>query len=126
MSQPERASVLALLALLAATDPARGSDGVLGRVASRATGAVVDIVDPDAVIERVDVDALLDRIDVLTDISGMDFDAAWATRVRSSAVATRPVGLFGEMTVTTATSSSRDHPASKCPICTRPVPGMLA
>lgn len=58
----------ALGLLIAAATMANGDDshreGILSRVASRATGAVVDIVDPDAIIDQVDVNALLDRVDV--------------------------------------------------------------
>jgi uncharacterized RDD family membrane protein YckC len=72
-------ALVVLLALLAAdTAPARGSDGVLGRVASRATAAVADIVDPDAIIERVDVEALLGRIDIDVLLDRVDLDAVLA------------------------------------------------
>jgi uncharacterized RDD family membrane protein YckC len=72
-------ALIALLALLATkAAPEHGSDGVLGRVASRATAAVVDIVDPDAIIERVDVEALLARIDVDVLIDRVDLDAVLA------------------------------------------------
>ena len=58
--------LLLLLLLLAQT--ADGDDentaGILSRLTSRATGVVVDAVEPDAVIEKVDVNALLDRVDV--------------------------------------------------------------
>lgn len=67
-------SSLAALVLLLAEDRTRRPDGVLGRVASRATGAVVDIVDPDAVIERVDVEAVLERIDVNALLDRVDID----------------------------------------------------
>lgn len=43
-------------------DPA--SDGLFSRVFSRATGVVVDAVDPDTIIDSVDVNALMDRVDV--------------------------------------------------------------
>ncbi len=39
-------------------------EGLLSRVASRATGAVVDIVDPEKIIEQIDVNALMERVDV--------------------------------------------------------------
>ncbi len=48
----------------ATTDQEPDSDGLLSRVFSKATGAVVDIVDPDAIIDQVDVNALMDRVDV--------------------------------------------------------------
>ncbi|MFV9671655.1 MAG: RDD family protein [Acidimicrobiia bacterium] len=44
------------------TDPT--SDGLFSRVFSRATGVVVDAVDPDTIIDSVDVNALMDRVDV--------------------------------------------------------------
>jgi hypothetical protein len=53
----------ALLLFLLATSAAgngrddRESSGILTRFASRAIGAVVDIVDPDAIIDRVGVNA---------------------------------------------------------------------
>jgi uncharacterized RDD family membrane protein YckC len=71
-------ALIALLALATKAAPEHGSDGVLGRVASRATAAVVDIVDPDAIIERVDVEALLARIDVDVLIDRVDLDAVLA------------------------------------------------
>ncbi|MDJ0790425.1 MAG: RDD family protein [Acidimicrobiia bacterium] len=58
--------LLLLLLLLAQTadDGDEHSAGILSRLTSRATGVVVDAVEPDAVIEKVDVNALLDRVDV--------------------------------------------------------------
>jgi uncharacterized RDD family membrane protein YckC len=44
------------------TDPA--NKGIIGRMAGKVTGRVVETVDPDVILEYVDVDALLDRIDV--------------------------------------------------------------
>ncbi|MEA2009837.1 MAG: RDD family protein [Actinomycetota bacterium] len=44
------------------TDPA--GDGLFSRVFSRATGVVVDAVDPDTIIDSVDVNALMERVDV--------------------------------------------------------------
>jgi len=78
MSQRESA-LIALLALLATgreADPK--PDGVLSRVASRATGAMVEIVDPDAIVERVDVDALMARIDLDALLERVDLDAVLA------------------------------------------------
>jgi len=46
------------------TDQEPDSDGLISRVFSKATGAVVDIVDPDAIIDQVDVNALMDKVDV--------------------------------------------------------------
>jgi uncharacterized RDD family membrane protein YckC len=60
------------------------SDGLFSRVFSRATGVVVDAVDPDTIIdnvdvnalmERVDVNALLDRVDPQTILDNVDVDA---------------------------------------------------
>lgn len=88
MSQRESA-VIALLALLTTGQDAEPKpDGVLSRVASRATGAMVDIVDPDAVVERVDVDALMARIDVDALLQRVDLDAVLA-RVDINAVLDR-------------------------------------
>ncbi len=44
------------------TDPT--DNGLFSRVFSRATGVVVDAVDPDTIIENVDVNALMERVDV--------------------------------------------------------------
>ena len=43
-------------------DPA--NEGLFSKVFSRATGVVVDAVDPDAIIDNVDVNALMERVDV--------------------------------------------------------------
>ena len=60
------------------------SEGLFSRVFSRATGVVVDAVDPDTIIdnvdvnalmERVDVDALLDRVDPQVLLDGVDVNA---------------------------------------------------
>jgi uncharacterized RDD family membrane protein YckC len=69
-------------------DRERKADGVLGRVAARATGAVADIVDPDAIIERVDVNAVLDRVDVNAVLDRIDVDRLLA-RVDMDAVLDR-------------------------------------
>ena len=62
---------LPLLVLVIAAAATRNGDhddskreGLLSRVASRATGAVVDIVDPEKIIEQIDVNALMERVDV--------------------------------------------------------------
>ena len=67
-------SVLGLLIAAAAMANGDGSqkDGLISRVASRATGAVVDIVDPDAIIDQVDVNALMERVDVNTLLDRVD------------------------------------------------------
>lgn len=68
-----------LLLLLAATAVGEGDDehsnGILSRVAARATGAVVDIVDPDAVLEKVDVNAIVQRVDVDALVRRVDVNA---------------------------------------------------
>jgi uncharacterized RDD family membrane protein YckC len=70
---------LALLLLLSAASTVRdGEDGrgggLVSRVAARATGAVADIVDPDAVLNRVDVNAVLERVDVNAVLERVDID----------------------------------------------------
>jgi len=40
------------------------SESLFSKVFSRATGVVVDAVDPDTIIDQVDVNALMDRVDV--------------------------------------------------------------
>jgi len=40
-----------------------GDDGLVARFARRATGAMADVVEPDAFLDKVDVNALLDRVD---------------------------------------------------------------
>ena len=62
----DREVLLLLLLVLAqsADDGDEESAGILSRLTSRATGVVVDAVEPDAVIEKVDINALLDRVDV--------------------------------------------------------------
>ncbi len=76
MSRPDLPRLHALFALLAvaATEEDK-PDGVLSKVVSRATGAVADIVDPDAIVERIDVDALLDRIDIDRLLARTDINA---------------------------------------------------
>lgn len=54
------------------TDPA--SDGLFSRVFSRATGVVVDAVDPDTIIDSVDVNALMERVDVNALLERVDPD----------------------------------------------------
>lgn len=71
MSSADRNRVVALLALLAA---GQTDSGVLNRVASRATGAVVGMVDIDAVLEEVDIDALLARVDINALLERVDID----------------------------------------------------
>ena len=69
--------LLLLLLLLAqsGSDGDEESAGILSRLTSRATGVVVDAVEPDAVIEKVDVNALLDRVDVNALLDRVDVNA---------------------------------------------------
>ncbi len=50
-------------------------DGLFSRVFSRATGAVVDIVDPDTIIDQVDVNGLMERVDVDAVLDRVDVNA---------------------------------------------------
>ncbi len=45
-------------------DTGPNSGSLFSKVFSRATGVVVDAVDPDTIIDQVDVNALMDRVDV--------------------------------------------------------------
>ena len=71
MTSPDHTRLLVLLALLAAE---QADSGVLNRVASRATGAVVGMVDFDAVLEEVDIDAVLARVDLNALLERVDID----------------------------------------------------
>ena len=57
-----------LVLLIAAASTSNGDprkrDGLLSRLASQATGAVVDIVDPEKIVEQIDVNALMERVDI--------------------------------------------------------------
>lgn len=66
MNDRDVALLLVLLAMTAGDRPSNGVDdgNILSRFTKRATGVVVDAVDPDDIIDRVDINALLDRIDV--------------------------------------------------------------
>lgn len=69
-----------LLLLLAATrnDPppeAAGDSNLFSRFTKRATGVVVDAVEPDEILDRVDINALLERIDVNDLLDRVDPDA---------------------------------------------------
>lgn len=50
-------------------------DGLFSRVFSRATGVVVDAVDPDTIIDSVDVNALMERVDVDAVLDRVDVNA---------------------------------------------------
>jgi uncharacterized RDD family membrane protein YckC len=71
MPPPPRSLLLALILLATA----ERKQGRLSRLASRATGAVVDAVDPDAIIDHVDVDAIVQRIDIDALVDRIDIDA---------------------------------------------------
>lgn len=67
-----------LLLLAAAGDrPSNGVDdgNLLSRFTKRATGVVVDAVQPDDILDKVDINALLDRIDVNDLLDRVDPDA---------------------------------------------------
>lgn len=59
---------LPLLVLLIAAAASNGDpqkrDGFFSRLASQATGAVVEIVDPEKIVEQIDVNALMERVDI--------------------------------------------------------------
>jgi uncharacterized RDD family membrane protein YckC len=52
-----------------------GPNGVLGRLAGKVTGRVIETVQPDVVLSHVDLDALLDRIDINRVLGRVDLDA---------------------------------------------------
>ena len=56
--------VIAAAATRNGEEDAPKRDGLFSRVASRATGAVVDIVDPEKIVEQIDVNALMERVDI--------------------------------------------------------------
>ena len=62
--------------LIAAASTSNGDpqkrDGFLSRLASQATGAVVDIVDPEKIVEQIDVNALMERVDINELLSRVD------------------------------------------------------
>jgi uncharacterized RDD family membrane protein YckC len=68
--------LLALIVTAAASRSEDGKhrDGLISRLATRATGRVVDIVDPDVIIDQVDVDALMQRVDVNALLDRVDPD----------------------------------------------------
>jgi uncharacterized RDD family membrane protein YckC len=67
--------LLLLTLLMEGRDGKDRADGVFSRVASLATGVVVDAVDPDVIIDRVDVNAIVERVDVDALIDRVDIDA---------------------------------------------------
>ena len=73
MNRHDQAALIALLALLAADDGDAGQ-GVLNRVATRATGAVVGMVDINTVLEEVDIDAVLAQVDINELLERVDID----------------------------------------------------
>jgi uncharacterized RDD family membrane protein YckC len=73
--------LLVLLLLLASTGDGEKHDdrrGFVSRIAARATGRVVDVVDPNVVLAGVDVDALMARVDVDALMARVDVDALMA------------------------------------------------
>lgn len=71
----ERQLLLVLLMLAQAGSDDYGSQaGLFSRLTSRATGVVVDAVEPDSIVEKVDVNALLDRVDVNELLDRVDVD----------------------------------------------------
>jgi len=75
-----RDQALALIVVLAAatsirSDGAGHRENIFSRIASRATGAVADIVDPDAIIDQVDVNALMERVDIDALLDRIDVNA---------------------------------------------------
>lgn len=63
-----------LLSLLAAQAQDPQKRGVLSRLASRATDAVTDVVDPDVVLDKVNVDSIVQRVDVDALVQRIDVD----------------------------------------------------
>lgn len=75
MRERDLGLILVILALLEATgDDGEKPPGVVSRLASRATGAVVDVVDIDVVLDRVDVNAVLGRVDINALLERVDLD----------------------------------------------------
>ncbi|MGB5187299.1 MAG: RDD family protein [Acidimicrobiia bacterium] len=64
--------VLLIAAAAAANGDPPKRDGFLSRLASQATGAVVDIVDPEKIVEQIDVNALMERVDINELLSRVD------------------------------------------------------
>ncbi len=66
MNDRDLVLLLALLAMTAGDGPSNGiEDGnILSRFTKRATGVVVDAVEPDDILDKVDINSLLERIDV--------------------------------------------------------------
>jgi uncharacterized RDD family membrane protein YckC len=56
--------LVVLIAAAASNGDPQKRDGFLSRLASQATGAVVDIVDPEKIVEQIDVNALMERVDI--------------------------------------------------------------
>lgn len=77
MNDRDAALLLVLLAMTAGDRPSDvpGNGNILSRFTRRATGVVVDAVDPDEIIDKVDINALLDRIDVNDLLDRVDADA---------------------------------------------------
>ena len=81
----ERNLTLLLVLLAAAADPGeeeKKRGGLVSRIAARATGRVVDVVDPDTVLARVDVDAFMERVDIDALLERVDINALLAHLVQ--------------------------------------------
>jgi uncharacterized RDD family membrane protein YckC len=69
------ALLLLIVATAAAADESRDrASGMLKRVATKATGAVVDIVDLEAILERIDINAILEQVDIDALIARIDVE----------------------------------------------------
>jgi uncharacterized RDD family membrane protein YckC len=77
MGEREVTALLALLGLLAAAD-GNEDQGFVSRLATRATGAVVDVVDPEMIVERIDVNGLMERVDMDALLARVDINALMA------------------------------------------------
>jgi uncharacterized RDD family membrane protein YckC len=71
----ERELLLVLLVLAQTGGDDESQSGLFSRLTSRATGVVVDAVEPDSIVEKVDVNALLDRVDVDELLDRVDVNA---------------------------------------------------
>jgi uncharacterized RDD family membrane protein YckC len=76
MADPRLPLLFLLIAAAGASDgSAPKRDGLFSRVASRATGAMVDIVDPEKIVEQIDVNALMERVDINDLLDRVDVNA---------------------------------------------------
>ena len=77
VNERDLALLLILLAVTPGDTPSNGTEdgNILSWFTRRATGAVVDAVEPDDILDKVDINALLDRIDVNDLLDRVDPDA---------------------------------------------------